>query len=110
MCGKHPLYDRSDDFVCKMVVRKSHICVMKVGNVQPSSCPLIIKGIKSQQQIDLCTGHCSTNLTLIDTDSDNGPVQTNGKVSNYLFSYLVKSKFYTCGYTYVHNSTLLVMG
>ena len=110
MCGKHPLYDRSDDFVCKMVVRKSHICVVKARKKQPSSCPLIIKGIKSQQQIDLCTGDCSTNLKLIEPPSDNGPVQTTGKVSSYLFSYLVKSKFCTYGYTYIHNSTLLVMG
>ena len=88
MCGKHPLSDISDDFVRDMVVQKSRICVKKEGKIQPSSCPLIIKGIKSQQQIDLCTGDNRTNLALIDPPSDNGPVQTTGKVSSSVFSYI----------------------
>ena len=67
------------------MVQKSRIRVTKVRDIQPSSCPLIIKGIKKQQQIDLCTGYCD-NLNKIETHGNNGPVPTTGELSNYLFS------------------------
>ena len=79
MCGKHPLSNRRDSFVCT-TVRKSHINVTKASNSQTSSCLLIIKGINPQQQIDLCTDYCE-NLTLIDTHSNTGPVPATGEFS-----------------------------
>ena len=65
------------------MVRKSHIHVTKTGSLQTSSCPLIIEGIIPQQQVDLCTGHC-TNLTLVHIDSNNGLVPAAGELSVYV--------------------------
>ena len=59
------------------MVQKSRVDVMNLSDAQPSNCQLIIKGIKPQQEVDLCTGHC-TNLTLtkpLSTQPSNtGPV------------------------------------
>ena len=79
ICGKHPLSNRCDSFVCTMVW-KSHINVTKTSNLQTSNCLLIIKGINPQQQTDLCTDYCE-NLTLIDTHSNTEPVPATGEFS-----------------------------
>ena len=55
------------------MVQKSYINITKMSNTQSSNSQLTIKGIESQQQVDLCTDHY-TNLTLIDTvDSQSTP-------------------------------------
>lgn len=71
------------------MVRKSRIHVTSDG--QPSSCPLIIKGIIPQQQIDLCTGD-STTLTFFNTvdsrstsPNNPGPIRATGE---FYISYL----------------------
>ena len=72
------------------MVRKSHIHVTKMSNVQPSNCQLIIKGIDPQQKVDLCTGHY-TNLTLIDTvDRQSAPLSNTGPVQVTTGEFTVK--------------------
>ena len=84
-CKRNPLLScKRDDFVQRIIV-KSHICVTKTSNEQPSICPLIIEGIIPRQQIDLCTGDCC-DLTLIEPHSNNGPVPASGKLSSLLVS------------------------
>ena len=75
----NPFCTRRENFV-RAMVHKSRIYVANLTDTQPSNCQLIVKGTKPQQQVDLCTDHC-TNLSLIDTvnpqsaqPSNAGPV------------------------------------
>ena len=58
------------------MVCKSCIDVSNLSGMPPSNCQLIIKGIKPQQQVNLCTGHC-TNLAMIDTVDPQSTQPTN---------------------------------
>ena len=58
------------------IVRKSDIRVLKTSGTLSSNCPLIIKGIKLHQQVDLCT-NCCTNLTLFDTIDSRSTTNIN---------------------------------
>ena len=71
-------------------MQKSVICVTNTSDTLPSSCPLIIKGIKPHQQIDLCTGHC-TNLELIDNADSPSTVVVTGPIPNAFSEWLANN-------------------
>ena len=75
MCRKYAYSFRRTD-VLYSIVRKSDIRVLKTSDTLSSNCPLIIKGIKPHQQIDLCT-NCCTNLTLFDTIDSRSTTNVN---------------------------------
>ena len=69
-------YTLSRTDVLYSIVRKSDIRVLKTSGTSSSNCPLIIKGIKPHQQVDLCT-NCCTNLTLVDTIDSRSTTNVN---------------------------------
>ena len=94
MSTKYPYSSRSTD-VLYGIVQKSVIEVKKTGGTPSSDCPLIIKGIKPHQQVDLCT-NCCTNLTLLDTIDSQSITNVNaGPVPS------VSSEYYM--YIYIAN-------
>ena len=92
MCTKYSYSSRSTDILYS-IVRKSVIEVRKTGGTPSSNCPLIIKGIKPHQQVDLCTD-CCTNLKFdgtIDSQSTTnvnaGPVPSVSS-ERYMYIYV----------------------
>ena len=93
MSTKYPFSSRSTD-VLYDIVQKSVIKVRKTGGTPSSDCPLIIKGIKPRQQVDLCT-NCCTNLTFDGTIDSQSTTNVNaGPVPS------VSSEYYV--YVHIH--------
>ena len=86
MCRKYPNSSRRTDVLYR-IMRKSDIHVIKTSGTPSSNCPLMIRGIKPHQQVDLCT-NCCINLTLIDTiDSPSTTNINSGPVASVSSEY-----------------------